>query len=134
MSWIPEGAEADEQLVEVSRNVVEVVCSLPAGRSLREMTEDLLSKRDVPGMRHIGTSIAGLVKSGLGRIGIGSGSPVDYEIIVVFVLGGVSAGELADVRATVDSSGVNAGRMVLVGGSTMIVDPNDTLESVFSEL
>jgi hypothetical protein len=134
MSWIPEGAEADEQLVEVSRNVVEVVCSLPAGRSLREMTEDVLSKRDVPGMRHIGTSIAGLVKSGLGRIGIGSGSPVDYEIIVVFVLGGVSAGELADVRATVDSSGVHAGRTVLVGGSTMIVDPNDTLASVFSEL
>jgi len=47
------------------------------------------------------------------------------------VLGGISAAEMADVRAVVDRSGTTA--HVVVGGSSICAEPALTLRSVFAE-
>ncbi len=131
LPWIPEHAPEDSDLLEFSRIAVETVCNLPAHPGVASMVEDILHKRPIPTMKHIGTSIAGLLKSGLGRIGLQHHSPGEYETIVLFVLGGISAAEMADVRAVVDRSGTTA--HVVVGGSSICAEPALTLRSVFAE-
>ena len=131
LPWIPERTPADSDLLEVSRIAVDTVCNLPAHPGIAHMVDDILHKRPIATMKHVGTSIAGLLKSGLGRIGLQHHSPGEYETIVLFVLGGISAAELADIRAVVDRSGTT-GR-VMVGGSSICAEPALTLRSVFSE-
>ena len=131
LPWIPEHASEDSDLLEFSTIAVETVCSLPAHPGVASMVDDILHKRPIPTMKHIGTSIAGLLKSGLGRIGLQHHSPGEYETIVIFILGGISAAEMADIRAVVDRSGTPA--RVVVGGSSICAEPALTLRSVFAE-
>lgn len=131
LPWIPANAPEDFDVFNASRNVVEMICSLPAHPGVAAMVDDVLHKRPIPTMKHVGTSIAGLLKSGLGRIGLQHHSPGEYDTIVFFVLGGVSASEMADIRAVVDRSGSTA--HVVVGGSSVSAEPAMTLKSVFAE-
>ena len=129
MPWCPSDATERDLILEASRNAVETICSLPAHPSVSKMVEDVLHKRPIPTMKHVGTSIAGLLKSGLGRIGLQHHSPGEYDIIVIFILGGVSATEMAGIRATVDRCCSSA--HVVIGGSSVFSEPSTVLRSVF---
>lgn len=84
-------------------------------------------KGTVKGLVHASTSLAGLLKSGLGRIGLQrQPRPKDYELIVLFVVGGISLSEMHDVLARVDELQVNSESdsllpRVVVGGSFLVV-------------
>jgi len=129
MPWIPEHGSFD--LMEVSRQAVDTICGLPARYGVDCLINDILRRRQVPAMKHVGTSIAGLFKAGLGKIGLQDHSPGDYDVILIFVLGGVSATDISEIRASVDRSGTNA--KVVVGGSSLCPDPSVILKSVFCE-
>ena len=84
-------------------------------------------KGTVKGLVHASTSLAGLLKSGLGRIGLQrQPRPKDYEVIVLLVVGGISLSEMHDVLARVDELQVNSESdsmlpRVVVGGSVLLV-------------
>lgn len=114
---------------------------------LLSLTEAIVNVRDVKGLKHASTSLAGLLKSGLGRLGLQrQPRPSDYPTVVLFVIGGVSLAEIHRVLAWVDSeaarskpTGMGAigeletGTMsvprVLVGGSSLLM-PSDIIRSV----
>lgn len=137
-------------LQPVSQKVIGTICSLPAQYDLnaqergpREDTlilrllGDVLSGRHVPSMKHIGTSIAGLLKSGLGRIGLQHHHPGEYETVVLFVLGGITPHEISHVRSYCDhivaEYHAQEKRMphIVLGGSSLLA-PSTTLTSMFT--
>ena len=76
-------------------------------------------------------SLGGLLKTGvggaLGRLGFKTAAaprPSDAALVVVFVIGGVSPGEIADVRAAAAGLGVVGGETkvedILVGGTGLL--------------
>lgn len=80
---------------------------------------------------HAVASLGGLLKTGvggaLGRLGFKTAAPPrpsDAALVVVFVIGGVSPGEIADVRAAATGLGVVAGETkvedILVGGTGLL--------------
>lgn len=81
----------------------------------------------VKGLVHASTSLTGLLKSGLGRIGLQrQPRPKDYEVIVLFVVGGISLAEMHDVLARVDELQVNSNPdsplpRVVIGGTCLLV-------------
>lgn len=67
-------------------------------------------RAEIPGLKHASTSLAGLLKSGLGRFGLQrQPRPGEYPVVVIFVIGGVSLGEIHDVLSCVDAKAVAAG-------------------------
>ena len=80
---------------------------------------------------HAVASLGGLLKTGvggaLGRLGFKTAAaprPSDAALVVVFVIGGVSPGEIADVRAAAAGLGVVGGETkvedILVGGTGLL--------------
>lgn len=103
----------------------------------------IVDRREIKGLKHSSTSLAGLLKSGLGRFGLQKQpQPGDYPLVVIFVVGGVSISEIHQVLACVDaktvaaaaaqaggSGGGEAGALpqapkVIVGG-TALLQPRD---------
>jgi hypothetical protein len=114
---------------------------------LLSLTEAIVHGEDVEGLTHSSTSLAGLLKSGLGRIGLQrQPRPSDYPTVLLFVIGGVSLSEIHQVLAWADSEAARAQNTasgvgeiepasiksvprVLVGGSTLVFPP-EILRSV----
>lgn len=125
------------------KEVVQTICTFPAQYEsdgiqqhvlVLRLLDDILSGRKIPGLKHIGTSIAGLLKSGLGRIGIQQHSPGGYEMIIIFILGGIASNEIAEVKSYIDfQSGHREMPHILLGGSSLLHEPSLTLCSIFSE-
>lgn len=161
MPWIPKemmnvitesrGDMSSVPLLEVCTDVVETICNLPSQyqasdnqSTSREQAliikciDDILAGRDIAAMKHVGTSIAGLLKSGLGRIGLQRHHPGEYEMIVIFVLGGISINEISQTRAYIDRGFAQLeaeGRQmpqIILGASSILTTPEITLRSIFS--
>ena len=70
----------------------------------------IADRAEVPGLKHANTSIAGLLKSSLGRFGLQKQPrPGEYPLVVLFVIGGVSIAEIHEVLACVDAKAVAVG-------------------------
>jgi len=162
MPWISKGmreaiisAHGDVSglpLDEVCTDVIETICNLPSQYPsdnlpthgphqqtlVVKFIDDILAGRTITTMKHVGTSIAGLLKSGLGRIGLQQHNPGEYEIIVIFVLGGISINEVAQTRAYIDqcTAQVQAEERnmphIILGASSLLTTPEVTLQSIFS--
>ena len=106
----------------------------PAGL-LRELAGRVAAGADGEGagadLFHAVASLGGLLKTGvggaLGRLGFKTAAaprPSDAALVVVFVIGGVSPGEIADVRAAAAGLGVVGGETkvedILVGGTGLL--------------
>ena len=84
---------------------------------LVRLASAIADRREIKGLKHSSTSLAGLLKSGLGRFGLQKQpQPGDYPLVVLFVVGGVSVGEINQVLACVDAKTVAAGAARAVGG------------------
>jgi hypothetical protein len=139
-------------LDDVCTDVIETICNLPSQNKaghppsdkpyqhalVIQCIDDILAGRTIAGMKHIGTSIAGLLKSGLGRIGLQQHNPGEYEMIVIFILGGISINEVAQTRAYIDqcmaqlqADGPNVPKIIL-GASSILTSSEITLRSIFS--
>lgn len=139
-------------LQEICSDVVETICNVPSQYQsgtgdppgpheqtlVIKFIEDILADRNITAMKHIGTSIAGLLKSGLGRIGLQQHNPGEYEMIVIFILGGISINEISQTRAYIDQSIAqmqSEGRhlpQIILGASSILTTPEVTLQSIFS--
>lgn len=139
-------------LQEVCIDVVETICNLPSQYQTAgeysstadqetlviKLIDDIIAGRNIPIMKHIGTSIAGLLKSGLGKIGLQQHSPGEYETVVIFVLGGISINEISQTRGYVDqciarmqAEGRKMPR-IIIGASSILTTPEIMLKSIFS--
>lgn len=146
-----EGDALQTLLQPVSQKVIGTICSLPAQYDLNaqergprenslilRLLDDVMSGRHVPSMKHIGTSIAGLLKSGLGRIGLQHHHPGEYETVVLFVLGGITPHEISHVRSYCDHMVAEYHAQekkmpqIVLGGSSLLAQPSLTLTSMFA--
>ena len=100
----------------------------------------IADRHEIKGLKHSSTSLAGLLKSGLGRFGLQKQpQPGDYPLVIIFVVGGVSISEIHQVLACIDaktvaaaaaqaggSGGGEAGALpkVIIGG-TALLQPRD---------
>ncbi len=76
---------------------------------LVRLASAIADRREIKGLKHSSTTLAGLLKSGLGRFGLQKQpQPGDYPLVVVFVVGGVSLSEIHQVLACVDAKTVAA--------------------------
>jgi len=76
---------------------------------LARLAEGCIQHTPIEGLVHSSTSLAGLLKSGLGRIGLQrQPHPGDYGMVVIFVIGGVSVAEMHEVQAVVDAAAAAA--------------------------
>lgn len=113
------------------------LCSCPA--------EHVLQDRPLPDLRAGATSLAGLLRSGLGRglgrFGLQAGpKPSDCATVILFVLGGISLAELHDIQQAVDerAAAASAGPpppppRILVG-ATALLQPGDLCLRLFAGL
>lgn len=84
---------------------------------LVRLASAISGRREIKGLKHSSTSLAGLLKSGLGRFGLQKQpQPGDYPLVVIFVVGGVSISEIHQVLACVDAKAV-AAAAVQAGGN-----------------
>ncbi len=84
---------------------------------LVRLASAIADRREIKGLKHSSTSLAGLLKSGLGRFGLQKQpQPGDYPLVVIFVVGGVSVSEIHQVLACVDAKTV-AAAAAQAGGS-----------------
>jgi hypothetical protein len=92
-----------------------------------------VDRAPVPGLLQATGSIRGLLKSGLGRFGLkfeAQQNPGDHPLVVVCVVGGVSALELREAQMAVDErQAAGAKTRVMLMGSALLT-PDDVLEKV----
>ncbi|CAL5220366.1 g2367 [Coccomyxa viridis] len=91
-------ARARGGLKDMRRYLAHGAGSKAASSYLGELTARMLSGQPVADMQQNAASLSGLLKSGLGRLGIGQSAalPAQHSKIIILVLGGIS---MADVRA-----------------------------------
>lgn len=71
--------------------------------------------RPLPDLKHCAGSIGGLLRSGLGRFGLHAQPvPGAHGVVVVFVVGGLSVQDVADLRAAAFQG------QLLVGGTALL--------------
>ena len=101
------------------------------------ITNDIVCGKPIPGLKHMSSSLTGLLKTGLGRIGLQQHHPGDYELVILFVVGGLGMNEVSGVSSKIDSllaESQNTERNVpsiLVGGSVLL-QPTDSIVSILS--
>ncbi|CAM6014712.1 unnamed protein product [Sphagnum balticum] len=80
------------------------------------------SKVDVPGLQHHSSAVGRFFKSGLGRFGLGQAKPKlgDQKLIIVFVIGGIQASEVRDIREAQVGAPGGDDVEVLIGGTTIL--------------
>ncbi|KAI7845287.1 hypothetical protein COHA_001130 [Chlorella ohadii] len=83
---------------------------------LRQLVECILRDEPLPDLHAGATSLSGLLRSGLGRLGVKAGpKPSDRPTVVLFVLGGVSLAELHEIQQAIDE---RAARVSSSGGGS----------------
>lgn len=84
-----------------------------------------------------GSLVAGLLHRGLGRLGFGGGAgPArprisDYAAVLLFVVGGVSAAEVREVRQELEEHKFGHKPLVLLGGTSLLA-PADAARLLLS--
>lgn len=148
---------AELEIRDASEEVIARVCKMSSlyGSSLEEtamplrmeksytqglliaIINDIMYGRPVSGLKHMSSSLTGLLKTGLGRIGLQQHHPGDYEIVILFVVGGLGMNEISGVSCEVDSLLAESQTIerklpsVLVGGSVLL-QPTDSIFSILS--
>ena len=78
-----------------------------------------------PQLTHVPSSLGGLLKSGFGLLGLQARpKPGDHPLALLFLVGGLSAGELRDSREAAAIAGAAAGGPrveLLLGGTSLVV-------------
>lgn len=102
---------------------------------IRHLLTKILDKEkpELEDLKHVSNSlVGGLLRSGLGRFGLGTKPhPSDGSILVLFVLGGVAATEVRDVMDVAQSLGHNS-KVVL--GSTAFASSSHVLRHILGPL
>lgn len=100
---------------------------------LHKILTRVLSKYDIPGMEYHSSTVGRLFKSGFGRFGIGQAKPslADQSVILVFIVGGISAVEVREVQEALSESG-RPDIELMLGGTTLLT-PNDMFELILGE-
>lgn len=97
--------------------------------------EAVLQHQHIPGLYHASASLRGLLKSGLGRIGLlqpKQPHPADHKTVIVFVLGGICMAELRAVQQTVSSvQGADGLPVQMLAGGTTLTRPADIYSNLF---
>jgi hypothetical protein len=89
----------------------------PPPALLRRLAAAALDRRPVEGLARASTSLAGLLRGGLGRMGLQrQPQPGDHSVIVLFVVGGVGCGEAQEVAAAVEERLAAAAAAAAAGG------------------
>lgn len=66
---------------------------------LQRLAKRLVEGEEIPEVTHVPSSLGGLLRTGFGLFGLQARpAPRDHATAVLFVVGGVSAGELRDVK------------------------------------
>lgn len=79
--------------------------------------------RPLPDFKHCAGSIGGLLRSGLGRFGLHAQPvPAEHGVVVVFVVGGVTVQDIADLRVAFQGQ--------LVVGGTALVRSTDVVSAL----
>jgi hypothetical protein len=144
------------EIRDASEEVIATVCKLSSlsGSSLEEtalqlrmeqsdthgllfaIINGIVCGKPIPGLKHMSSSLTGLLKTGLGRIGLQQHHPGDYELVILFVMGGLGMNEVSEVSNKVDSllaESHNTERKIpsiLVGGSVLL-QPTDSIVSIW---
>ncbi|KAK1266946.1 hypothetical protein QJS04_geneDACA000384 [Acorus gramineus] len=88
----------------------------------------VLSKLDIPGLEYHSSAVGRFFKSGFGRFGLGQAKPSlgDQDIILVFVVGGISGHEVREAQEAISESGRPDVELIL--GGTTLLTPNDMFD------
>ncbi|KAL1821373.1 hypothetical protein ACET3Z_016242 [Daucus carota] len=100
---------------------------------LHKILTRVLNKYDIPGMEYHSSTVGRLFKSGFGRFGLGQAKPTlaDQSVILVFVVGGISALEVREAQEALSDSGRPDIELML--GGTSLLTPNDMFELLLGE-
>ena len=97
----------------------------------------VLQHRPIPGLYHASASLRGLLKSGLGRIGLlqpKQPHPSDHKTVIVFVLGGICMAELRSIQQAVSNmQAVDASVTQVLAGGTALTRSLDVYCNVMSD-
>jgi len=108
---------------------------------LRALAARVAAREELPELLHVPSSLGGLLKSGFGLLGlrgVARPKPGDSPACLVFVLGGLSCGELREAReagaiaaaaAAAAGEGTQAPLALLLGG-TALLDARELAEAV----
>lgn len=100
---------------------------------LHKILTRVLSKYDIPGMEYHSSTVGRLFKSGFGRFGLGHAKPslADQSVILVFIVGGISAVEVREAQEALSESG-RPDIELMLGGTTLLT-PHDMFELLLGE-
>ena len=99
------------------QQVVENDSEAEGGSLLVRIATAIADRSEIKGLKHASTSLAGLLKSGLGRFGLQKQpQPGDYPVVVIFVIGGVSVAEIHHVLGCIDAKTASAVTAASGGG------------------
>eukprot|EP00898_Chlorokybus_atmophyticus_P004499 jgi/Chlat1/504/Chrsp103S01100 len=144
---LPQGSEGRRVLRERVQQRVQRIRALTASRDrlrdfsamqpdgygpmplLRQLGSKLHRQADLTDVVHAPSSIGGFLKSGLGRFGLAQvkPKPSDHKVIVLFVIGGISAYEVCAAREA--AAAVNPDAQLIVAGTTL-----QTPEGLYKQL
>ena len=86
------------------------------------------------GLYHANASIRGLLKSGLGRMGLlqKQPHPADHKVVILFVVGGISMAEVRCVQQAISAhqGGSTSVQQILIGG-TVLARASDVYQNGF---
>ncbi|KAM7492161.1 hypothetical protein LguiA_035082 [Lonicera macranthoides] len=100
---------------------------------LYKLLSRVLGKSDVPGLEYHSSTVGRLFKSGFGRFGLGQAKPslADQNVILVFVVGGISAVEVREAQEAISESGRPDIELIL--GGTTLLTPNDMFDLLLGD-
>ncbi|KAM0940481.1 putative sec1-like protein [Dioscorea sansibarensis] len=95
---------------------------------LYKLLNTLLAKYDVRGLQYHSSAVGRFLKSGFGRFGLGQAKPLlgDQNVIIMFVVGGISSVEIAEIMEAVSESSRPEVEFIL--GGTTLLTPDDMSE------
>ncbi|XP_059663263.1 sec1 family domain-containing protein MIP3 [Cornus florida] len=102
--------------------------SYPSKGLLYKLLTKILRKYDVPGLEYHSSTVGRIFKSGFGRFGLGQAKPslADYDVILVFVVGGINSVEVREAQEALSESGRPDIELIL--GGTTLLSPNDMFD------
>lgn len=83
---------------------------------LQQLTRQIVSGEPVPDLKPASASLSGLLKSGLGRLGLQTVQSIDHDVIIVFVIGGISLNEIHHMKQEASIEG----KTVLIGSTHLL--------------
>ncbi|KAL0362459.1 UNVERIFIED_CONTAM: Sec1 family domain-containing protein MIP3 [Sesamum calycinum] len=100
---------------------------------LYKLLTSILDKHDIPGLEYHSSTVGRLFKSGFGRFGLGQTKPslTEQNVILIFVIGGISGVEVREVQEVLSGSS-RPDVEVILGGTTFLT-PDDMRELLLGD-